>query len=210
MLNAVHCSDRLVGDFIDNFMQSSMADNTVLVVMSDHLAMRNTVWDRLETQNRRDLLMMFTPHLTPGVIDKPGSKLDVSPTLLAVMGYDIDGWGFGRNLLKEEPTLVESHDNINDYLNRQRGALSALWSFPQIGDGLRINASTNTVTMQEQDYPVPALLRLDDNMKVANFTPARKQENDLLPYMAELSLEEKFIWIDHGTILMVYFLRLPT
>lgn len=196
ILNAVHCSDQLVGDFIDGFMQSPAADDTVLVVMSDHLAMRNSAWERLENHQRRNLLMMFSPDLAPNSIDKPGSTLDVAPTLLSAMGYNISGWGFGRNMLSGVTTLVEREESVNAYLNRQRGALSTLWRYPQLDKGLDVNAENNTATIQGDSYSVPALMRLDDDAGVTHFIPSRKNRNDLPVYMGELSPEENFIWID--------------
>lgn len=197
MLNAVHCSDRLVGRFVDSFRQSPMASNTVLVVMSDHLAMRNTAWQQLEQHPRRNLLMMFSPRLPAQRIDKPGSTLDVAPTLLAAMGHEIDGWGFGRNLFADGATLVEREgSNINAYLQRQRGALSALWRFPGLEEGLTINAGEKTVIMSGQTYPVPALIRLGDDADVAHFIPARKNHNELPNYLGRLTSDEEFIWID--------------
>ncbi|WP_157826452.1 sulfatase-like hydrolase/transferase [Halomonas sp. MES3-P3E] len=196
MLNAVHCADRLVGQFIEAFMESSVAQDTVLVVMSDHLAMRNTVWERLETQERRNLLMMFSPHLQPGEVNKPGSTLDLAPTLLTAMGYETQGWGFGRNLFSDTPTLVESEAEINDFLNRQRGALSALWSFPQMSSGIRFNPPLSSMQMEGQQYPMPALLRLDADANVESFTPSSSEQSDLLEQMATLTPDENFVWSD--------------
>jgi phosphoglycerol transferase len=196
MLNAVHCADRLVGQFIDAFMESPAAQDTVLVVMSDHLAMRNTVWERLETQERRNLLMMFSPHLPPGEVNKPGSTLDVAPTLLTAMGYETEGWGFGRNLLNDTPTLRESEANINDFLNLQRGALASLWRFPQLDSGIRFNATSSTMQMEGQPYPVPALLRLDEDANVESFTPSSPEQSGLLEQIAALAPDENFVWSD--------------
>lgn len=197
MLNAVHCSDRLVGEFIEAFQQSPAAENTVLLVMSDHLAMRNSAWEKLKKNPRRDLMMLFGPGLEPQAVDKPGSTLDMAPTLLGAMGYDVDGWGFGRNLLRDADSLVEREgDNANAFLNRQRSALAALWKFPGLEEGLAIKPGKRQVTMAGQDYSLPVLLTLDEQHNVARFISARRNRNDLPAYLAKLEPNEPFIWID--------------
>lgn len=197
MLNAVHCSDRLVGKFIKTFQQSEAAENTVLLVMSDHLAMRNTAWKRLEKQPRRDLVMLFGPELEPGAIDTPGSTLDITPTLLGAMGYDIDGWGFGRNLLGDAETLVEREsDDAEAFLYRQRSALAPLWHFPSMEDGVIIKPQSSKVMIAQQAYSVPALITLDDDHAVTRFIPTRSGRDDLPAYLADLAPDDDFIWID--------------
>lgn len=197
MLNAVHCSDRLVGEFLEAFAQSEAAEDTVLLVMSDHLAMRNTAWKQLEKQPRRDLVMMFAPGMEPQTIDRPGSTLDIAPTLLSAMGHDLEGWGFGRNLFSDAETLVEREgDNANAFLYRQRSTLSGLWRFPSLEEGLVVKPRKEQVIMAGQEYAVPALMTLDDEQGVTRFIPSRSGHNDLPPYLADLALDDEFIWID--------------
>lgn len=142
-------------------------------------------------------MMLFGPGLEPQAVDKPGSTLDMAPTLLGAMGYDVDGWGFGRNLLRDADTLVEREgDNANAFLNRQRSALAALWKFPGLEEGLAIKPGKRQVTMAGQDYSLPVLLTLDEQHNVARFIPARRNRNDLPAYLAKLEPNEPFIWID--------------
>ena len=61
-------------------MQSEYADNTVIVIASDHLAMRNTVTRLLDMTERRNLFMVIVPGGKGKVVEKPGSMLDVAPT----------------------------------------------------------------------------------------------------------------------------------
>ena len=43
ILNAVHCSDFLISKFITKIQNSKYADKTLIILTSDHLAMKNTV-----------------------------------------------------------------------------------------------------------------------------------------------------------------------
>ncbi|MCG6918089.1 MAG: sulfatase-like hydrolase/transferase, partial [Deltaproteobacteria bacterium] len=47
MLNAVACSDYLITQFVKTIMQSPYGKKTVVVVLSDHLALRNAAYDLL-------------------------------------------------------------------------------------------------------------------------------------------------------------------
>lgn len=131
VLNAVHCSDDLVVDFIDHILTSDKFKDTVLVVASDHYAMpfSNPAWDKLEQTERRNLLMMFAKGQGPKLIDKPGSTLDVAPTILNLLGYKIQGLGFGRSLLSEQSILFSDIKTFDDFLQEHNGFLKSLW-FP--------------------------------------------------------------------------------
>ena len=59
ILNIVHCADRLAADFIHYIKDSEFFDDTLIVVSSDHLAMRNTASEMLESGERRNLWMIF-------------------------------------------------------------------------------------------------------------------------------------------------------
>lgn len=53
ILNAVSCSDKLIGEFLDKIASSPYADDTLVVVASDHFAMPNTARSQLESAERR-------------------------------------------------------------------------------------------------------------------------------------------------------------
>ena len=131
MLNAIHCSDKLVGEFYDWLEQTGKLENTTLVLASDHFAMRNTVWYKLEVMDRRNLLMIVDADLPTGNNDKIGTTLDVAPTLLTTMGYELDAFGYGRSLLGN--SLISSNpDNhvleMGLIFAQGRGYLKSLWS----------------------------------------------------------------------------------
>ena len=48
ILHAVHCTDYLVGDFIDKLKQRPAFEETVIILVSDHLAMRNNAFSLFE------------------------------------------------------------------------------------------------------------------------------------------------------------------
>lgn len=109
MLDAVHCADRVMGSFIRDVTSMEMSRDTVIVFMSDHLAMRNTATSRLAEKTPRKLMLVIdTPGGPADVISRPGTHYDVAPTILDAMGFESgDPFGLGRSLLAGRGYLHE-------------------------------------------------------------------------------------------------------
>lgn len=197
MLNAVHCTDFIVSEYVKKVRDSEFGENTLVVVASDHLAMKNTASDILEKGDRRNLLMVFSPKDTrPRSVDKAGSLLDVGPTLLSMMGFDVDKLGFGRDLLRQEPTIVETFPKTNKFLMSQKKQLSGLWEFPQLGDGLSVDPQRRQISLGKDEIDLPALLELDDKMTVETIKFQFYSKKKLISYVAEMDISQPMIWID--------------
>jgi arylsulfatase A-like enzyme len=85
MLQAVHCTDFLLGRFVDALSREPGWKNTIVVIMSDHLMMRS-VADPLfpPDYHRRPALLV----LNAGHGERPARMyhMDIAPTLLALLG----------------------------------------------------------------------------------------------------------------------------
>lgn len=85
MLQAVHCTDYLIGRFVDALSREPDWKSTVVVIMSDHLMMRN-VADPLFPRNydRQPALLV----LNAGRGERPAKMyhMDIAPTLLDLLG----------------------------------------------------------------------------------------------------------------------------
>ena len=73
-----------------------------MVVLSDHLALKNTASSLLEKGDRKNLFYIFKKDAPNQLIDKTGSMFDVTPTALSLVGTDILGLGLGRNLFFQD------------------------------------------------------------------------------------------------------------
>lgn len=98
MLNAIHCSDRVIGDFIESLLKREDMDDTVIMLFSDHLANNNTIYDRLDAHasRRRLAWMMWGKDLAPKTIAASATHFDATPTALEAMGipnYRTNNWG---------------------------------------------------------------------------------------------------------------------
>lgn len=196
MLNAIHCADKMITDFVEHIRASDIYDNTVIVISSDHLAMRNTAYKKLKSGDRKNLLMVLSKELEPNIIDKPAALIDVAPTLLSFLGADVNGLGFGRNLLIGNPTLTDSLDNVSLYLANYRKFFSSLWSFPQIKNGLIVDSEKKQVKLGNRVIDYPALIVLNDDLVVEDIVFDFNTPKSLIHHVVEFNIDKKFIWID--------------
>jgi len=196
MLNAVHCADKMAADFVNYIMESDAFKDTILVVSSDHLAMRNNAaWKKLQAGERRNLLMFFGEGISPRRIAKPGSSLDIAPTALNMLGADIDGFGFGRDLMRESPG-----PGLDKTLLRQsRSYLSSLWSFPQLDRGFRVDLMNNKLFLADRYIRFPALFILDEDLNVTEIHFQFESSFFLYQQIARLSYDQRFLWVDSCT-----------
>lgn len=98
--------DEKVGALLDILDRTRMAENTVVLFVSDHGDMlgERGLWFKMNffEGSSRVPMMIAAPGLQPGRVDTPVSTLDVLPTLCALAGVDLGGaanWLDGVSLL---------------------------------------------------------------------------------------------------------------
>lgn len=109
MLNSSHCTDFLLTNFINKIRKTSFSKNTIIVVVSDHLSMRNAASPLLKTSTNENNLTFFInyPDQRSQVIKNQGLQYDIAPTILQAIGYSTDGQlGLGKSLLEGDGYLV--------------------------------------------------------------------------------------------------------
>lgn len=110
VLNAIHCADRLISKFIRDLLSAPYAENLVLFVSSDHIMMANDSGIYPDDKNTRENTFVF---FTSAPTEKPAphraTMLDLAPSMLHLLGFEVDTLGFGRNLFSDSPTLLEQH-----------------------------------------------------------------------------------------------------
>lgn len=108
-MRAFACTNTLTAEFIDHLDKRGLLNNAVLVVQSDHLAMRKEFYSELERQDRRNTLIIIKEGLSGEVNRTAASMVDVFPTILDAMNYRLpdNRAGLGTSLFSSEPTIVE-------------------------------------------------------------------------------------------------------
>lgn len=134
ILYSVECSAWLARDLVERLEAEGLLENTLVVVASDHLTMRVSVWDQLIAGERDNTFMLLGHGIGAGARTyREASMVDLFPTILEAMGFGIDGHraGLGVSLLagEEHATLVEAHglEGINARMREENALQKRLW-----------------------------------------------------------------------------------
>ena len=154
ILYSVECSARQARDFIEQLEQEGLLENTLVVVLSDHLTMRVSVWDQLTALDRDNTLIMLGDGIRPQRVRRGATMLDVFPTILDAMGLPLNDnrAGLGASLLSSQPTLVEIHglEALNERLREETALQHRLW------EGLAPQRRKPAESITEQVTETPA------------------------------------------------------
>ncbi|KFF48471.1 phosphatidylglycerol--membrane-oligosaccharide glycerophosphotransferase [Gammaproteobacteria bacterium MFB021] len=132
ILYSVKCTGWLVKNFIARLDADGLLDNTLVVVSSDHLSMKNSAWEQLIAGPREDTLILLGKHQRPRIIERQASMVDVLPTVLEAMGFGVPDHraGLGVSLLSSQPTLVERYslEELNRRMRSENRLQEELWN----------------------------------------------------------------------------------
>jgi len=133
MSNAIYCSDQLISKFIHSAMNIADMKDTIIVLFSDHLSLRNTLWSTLrDNQDRRRLTFMIFDDTRATVSNVHASHFDVAPTILDAAGLsDHASVGAGVSLITHSngqpgdrqtgpagahtPSLIHSNASVREH-----------------------------------------------------------------------------------------------
>ena len=167
MLTAVKTSAHHIAQFVRRVQASTWGKDTVIVIISDHIAMPNEATALLDRGIRKNLFLILDPKIKNGAsIPRLGSTLDIGPTLLPFLGFT-GSIGLGRNLLDpnvldsdiahiHDPAVLESwHDNLVEF-----------WDFPRLGHRIHFKAGVMTINKRPLSAPVLITLNQQDELSL--------------------------------------------
>lgn len=159
MLNSVHCSDQLIAKFIEQIRKSPFSDDTLVIVLSDHLALSNKASALLESSHMPKRLTFFvnTPEGIKGEIINPGLHYDIGPTILDLAGFRIIGrMGFGAPLTQGKGYLPGKFGEEKWQEERENlmGIGSTLWDTEVTLEerGIKFNLADFSLTMGGRQF----------------------------------------------------------
>ena len=205
ILNAIACSDYLITKLVDGILNSEYAENTIIVVASDHLSMRNPAWKLLTSNpfDRRNTLIIIDPrNKVRETVSKVGSMLDIAPTILPYLGFKGD-IGLGRDLRGGEESLSAKFPGINNKLKSWAKALRSFWEFPIVNDGdsIFIDDANREITINNRQFKFPVLIEFDKNNTIFRFQfNTHQQQNKLTAFYKSMDPETPFLWLDNCTV----------
>lgn len=196
ILNAVRCSDFILSNFIRRVQKSPYGNNTVIIISSDHLAMKNTATDLLNEGNRKNMFIVIDPNQksTSTQVLKTGSMLDVGPTLFHTLGFQVS-LGLGRNLFSEDIPLISKIDNFNTHLGSWYPEISKFWNFKKIDTDIQFNVPHKKIHIGDRNYKFPILLKLDKELASTPFFEFDKSKK-LYKQLIDFDKDDSFIWVD--------------
>lgn len=198
MLNAVHCSDAMVGEFVDELLSRGLLENTILVLASDHLAMHNTASYILDDMDRRDLLLVFPPDGRSDRVVRHGTTMDIAPTLLSLQGTDVPAIGFGRNLLADKSEVdYPIPAQLDKVISSHRKFFMDQWSFDQLESGITIIPEQNLIKLSDgKVVSLPVLIYFDDDRSVKKILFEGMNSPDLVKEVRGLPDSSSYVMID--------------
>jgi len=172
MLDAIHCSDRLIANFVRRIKSSQYWKNTTVVVASDHLALPNDIADLLRDGHRTNLMLMFDKDLAARAIDKPATTLDSGATILDILrgGKEL---GFGRSQLSgghETTSLARRTETGQDQLPAFMAFSKSLWMLGTVDDHLQL--VNGSVHLGQQELTPPLAITSDGDGRITNLGTA--------------------------------------
>ena len=114
MLNAIHCSDFLISEFVEGLHKMPGMENTIIIVGSDHLMPNHSAYEQLEkSPARRNLLFVLGSGIESQRVERHATTMDITPTLLGLLGADAAALHLGIDLLDDDKTVMEQSYNAN-------------------------------------------------------------------------------------------------
>lgn len=108
--NSYYCTDIMLSNFITWIQQQKFYDNTTIVIVGDHITMRDDFFDFPKNYERTGFNLFINSAVeTNNNKNRKFSSFDIFPTTLASLGVTIDGdrLAIGTNLFSDKKTLTE-------------------------------------------------------------------------------------------------------
>ena len=136
-LNSYHCSDEMIGDFINWVKEQDFYKNTTIVIVGDHLTMQKNMTSMFDVSNyERSIYNVFinSKVVTKKTKHRMFNSFDIYPTTLRSLGFKIDGdkIGLGTDLFSGKKTLIEK--NGFSYVESELKKVSPFYNKYILGD----------------------------------------------------------------------------
>jgi phosphoglycerol transferase len=198
MLDAIACTDRVVSRFVRRIQESNYGDQTVVVLVSDHLAMPNEASDLLAQTDRKNLFLILDPGKPARRVTRPGSPLDIGPTVLAALGFR-SKLALGRNLLGSEPSVSERVPNLVSEIAGWYDPIVSFWDFPRLfdDDTILIDPESQTIVVSDSTLKYPLLMQIEPDGETSVQFDSKEEGFRLTDFMARMEAGKAFVWVDH-------------
>ncbi|HEY7884968.1 MAG TPA: LTA synthase family protein [Cellvibrionaceae bacterium] len=192
-INALHCTDQLLEQWVEQLTQLGLLENTLLAITADHQVFPNSRMRSLfgdKVYDRRMPVILLNSKSTPEPIRKIGASYDLAPTLLDLLNIKHNAsFALGRSLFDEDYHPLYFVNRYEDFLGTEvkrrtatqcndSEAAPADWSQPmsfcQTVDLMNLLRrqvellSNNTPTIAcDHDTPLAAAINQSGNVQIS-------------------------------------------
>lgn len=112
--NIITCQDKLIYEFVEWVKTQDFYEDTVIVIVGDHLSMAPRVEEDYVTDEDYERTtyhcIINSDVEATNTTNRVFNTMDMYPTILAALGCDIEGdrLGIGTNLYSDTPTIMEA------------------------------------------------------------------------------------------------------
>lgn len=107
MRDVVRCADETLTDFLAWLEKQAFYENTLVVLVGDHLSMKSTLYDKLMSAKERGIYNVFIHAPKPPKTDRTFTSFDIGPTVLEMLRFEVPVLGYGKSLMRHNTTLIE-------------------------------------------------------------------------------------------------------
>lgn len=131
---SIKCTGYEIKSFLSKLQASGQLENTLVVVLSDHLAMKSSAWGELNQYERRNYFTVMGADQGKGVVSKQAAMFDAYPTILELLGFTLKDHqaGIGISMLSDRKGLIEELGpvTLDQLISYDRDLAQVLWSIP--------------------------------------------------------------------------------
>ncbi len=126
----VRCTADQVAEFVQFIRDSGYLEDTRVVILGDHLAMHNPLYEQLSRAGSRDIFNTFISDTPPVMNRDTIVHFDLLPTILEFIGFRVTGdrLGLGYSGISEA-TVPVSGDRVERMLEELPNRSERYWTF---------------------------------------------------------------------------------
>jgi phosphoglycerol transferase len=198
MLDAIACTDYLIGRLIEKVQQSPYYAQTTIVIVSDHLAMKSDATKLLENKSRTNRILIIDNTNSKDIYKSYGTTLDTGTTILPYIGFQGRiGLGFDIRDNKKVPVRQAiTYVYSNWYFD-----IISLWDPPIFTNPITINAKAREVTIENETYTIPSFINFTPSWESAITFRYALPEDTLLKYPAQMEPFKTYLLIEECRLL---------
>ncbi len=197
ILNAVHCTDLLVGQLVDRLTEQGYLRDAVLIVASDHLSNRNTATDLMNRGWRQNLFFALGDDIPANRVQVNVEKVDLAPVVLNLLGYDVPRLGFGISPVNGVSEIEPANPQIDwDQVTNSSQLSRFLWSFPDLTGEIALVTNGEELQIDDTSLSLPTLILLGDDLRIASIHPEIYSATKSAQTLLDRPGSQRFIWAD--------------